>query len=101
MVGAPTTDSVAQRPNLTVTDVTDATCEQGGGDCSRASPLPTASRSSPFSWAISIAVLTLLPRNDGTRIPPCSTSNTTVPLDGKGFGSDTLELVASPSAVVV
>src|SRR5882672_1886067 len=75
------------RPNLTVTCDPDATWDPGGGDCWRARPLPTASKSSPLSCAISIAVRTLLPRNDGTTIPPCSTSNTIVPLDGRCAGS--------------
>ena len=54
----------------------------GSGDCSRATPLPIASRSSPASCAASIATRTFLPRNDGTSIPPSSTSSTTVPLAG-------------------
>src|SRR5258708_24107433 len=74
------------RPTLTATCDPDATWDPCGGDCWRARPLPRASKSSPLSCAISIAVRTLLPRNDGTTIPPCSTSNTIDPLDGRGAG---------------
>src|SRR5208282_1658408 len=69
-------------PKRTVTCDPTATCAPGRGDCSRATPLPTASRSSPTSCAASIAPRRFLPRNDGTSIPPSSTSRTTTPLDG-------------------
>ena len=69
-------------PKRTVIRDPAATCAPGRGDCSRATPLPTASRSSPASCAASIATRRFLPRNDGTSIPPSSTSRTTVPLDG-------------------
>src|SRR5256885_2739181 len=84
------------RPNLTVTLDPAATCEPAGGDCSRAMPLPTASKSRPLSSAISIAERTLLPANDGTTIPPCSTSRTTVPSAGVSG-----ELVRAPTDTLV
>src|SRR5580700_4932368 len=87
------------RPNFTVTCDPDATCDPGGGDCCRAKPLPTASRSSPLSCAISIAVLTLFPRNDGTTIPPGSTSRTIVPRDGRWAGTDAVGGLSSSVAV--
>src|ERR1700690_1119804 len=42
------------------------------------------SKSSPLDSASSIAERTDLPANDGTTIPPCSTSKTTVPFVGGG-----------------
>src|SRR5438132_13921724 len=85
------------RPNLTVTLDPAATCEPAGGDCSRAMPLPTASKSRPLCSAISIAERTLLPANDGTTIPPCSTSRTTVPSTGvsRELGRSLTDPVAS------
>src|SRR5207244_5991870 len=59
-------------------------------------PLPTASKSRPLSSAISIAERTLLPANDGTTIPPCSTSRTTVPSAGVSG-----ELVRAPTDTLV
>ena len=70
------------RSNCTVTCAPAATCVPAGGDCCRATPLPTASNSSPVSCAASTAPRTVLPTNDGTTMPPCSTSSTTVPVDG-------------------
>ena len=74
------------RPNVTVTVLPAATREPGAGDCSRASPLPTTSTSNPRCSAISTADRTLLPTNEGTSMPPCSKSNTTVPLLGRRAG---------------
>src|SRR5271157_5169854 len=51
----------------------------GAGNCSRATPLPTALISSPDCWAVSTADRNDLPKNDGTT-KPLSTSRTTVPL---------------------
>src|SRR5258708_4657902 len=76
---------VCYRPNFTITLDPAATLAPGDGDCSRATPLPMASRSRPTSWAASTAERTFLPRNDGTAIPPSSTSRTTVPLAGNFF----------------
>src|SRR5580765_389879 len=53
-------------PNLTITRDPAATFAPGAGDCSRATPLPTASRSSPASCAASTAARTFLPKNEGT-----------------------------------
>src|SRR5208282_1756132 len=72
-----------QRPNCTVTCAPAATCVPADGDCCRATPLPMASISSPASCAASTAPRTVLPTNDGTSIPPGSTSRTTVPLAGR------------------
>src|SRR5208282_1434771 len=66
-------------PKRTVMRDPVATCVPGKGDCSRATPLPMALRSSPASCAASIASRKFLPRKDGTSIPPSSTSKTTVP----------------------
>ena len=49
-------------------------------------PLPTGFSSRPLSCAVSIAPRTLLPMKEGTSIPPCSTSRTTVPFVGSGVG---------------
>src|SRR5205814_10585865 len=84
------------RPKLTLTLDPAATCEPAGGGCSRAMPLPTASKSRPLSSAISIAERTLLPANDGSTIPPCSTSRTTVPSAGVSG-----ELVRAPTDTLV
>src|SRR5271168_4899249 len=78
------------RPNCTVTCAPADTCVPAGGDCCRATPLPTTSNSSPASWAASTAPRTVLPTNDGTSIPPCSTSNTTVPVAGSGGGAEAI-----------
>src|SRR5439155_17549710 len=69
------------RSNLTSTRVPAPTCDPATGDCSRAMPLPTTSSSSPPSCAASMAPRTVFPMNEGTAIPPCSTSRTTVPLE--------------------
>src|SRR5271166_246517 len=74
------------RPNCTVTRAPAGTCVPAAGDCCRATPLPTGSSSRPASWATSSALRTVLPTNDGTTIPPCSTSSTTVPVEGSGAG---------------
>src|SRR5260370_29714525 len=74
-------------PNLTMILAPLATCVPGAGDCSWANPLPTTPRSSPLDSASSIAERTDLPTNDGTTIPPCSTSRTTVPFAGGGTGA--------------
>src|SRR6185437_2819382 len=73
-------DGANQRPKRTVILAPAATCAPGAGDCSCAMPLPTISRSNPLASAVSIAERTDFPKNDGTAIPPCSTSRTTVPL---------------------
>src|SRR5271165_3862503 len=70
------------RPNCTVTRDPAGMCVPAGGDCCRATPLPTGSSSRPASCAASSALRTVLPTNDGTTIPPCSTSRTTVPVVG-------------------
>ena len=81
-LGASCALKVFYRPNCTVTCAPAATCVPAGGDCWRATPLPTASSSRPVSWAASTAPRTVFPTNDGTSIPPCSTSSTTVPVAG-------------------
>src|SRR5271169_2594064 len=78
------------RPNCTVTCAPAATCVPAGGDCCRATPLPTASSSRPASWAASTAPRTVLPTNDGTSMPPCSTSRTTVPVAGNVWGAEAI-----------
>src|SRR5208282_3898923 len=83
-----------QRPNCTITCAPAVTCVPADGDCCRAKPLPTASSSSPASCAASTAPRTVLPTNEGTSIPPCSTSRTTVPVVGSSAG------VASASATL-
>ena len=77
-------------PNCTVTCAPADTCVPAGGDCWRAKPLPMASSSRPASWAASTAPRTVLPTNDGTSIPPCSTSNTTVPVAGSLGGAEAI-----------
>ena len=62
------------------------TCDPAVGYCSMATPLPTASMSRLLCSAISMAERMLLPTNEGTTIPPCSTSRITVPVDGKRAG---------------
>src|ERR1700691_2973574 len=81
-------ESQTYRPKCTVMCDPTATCAPGRGDCSRATPLPTASRSSPASCAASMATRTFLPRNDGTSIPPSATSRTTVPPLGNFGGAE-------------
>src|SRR5581483_11178870 len=71
-----------QCANLTVIFCPAARRLPAGGDCSRATPLPTTSMSSPDCWAISIAARIGFPRKDGT-ITPLSTARTTVPLSGR------------------
>src|SRR6266403_2055858 len=80
------------RPKRTVMRDPAATCAPGRGDCSRAVPLPTASRSSPASCAASMATRRFLPRKDGTSIPPSSTSRTTVPPEGNFCVGEELEV---------
>src|SRR5258708_377319 len=68
------------RSKRTVIRVPAVTCDPAGGDWSRATPLPTASRSKLLSSASSTAARNCFPRKEGTAMPPCSTSKTTVPL---------------------
>ena len=51
----------------------------------------------PRSWAASTAQRTVLPTNDGTSIPPCSTSNTTVPVIGNFDGDAGVRTLVSAS----
>src|SRR4051794_16901582 len=78
------------RPNCTVTRDPAGTWVPAAGVCWRAMPLPTGSSCRPISWADSTAPRTVLPMNEGTSMPPCSTSSTTVPLAGIGGGSEDL-----------
>src|ERR1019366_8410357 len=82
-------------PKRTVMRDPAATRAPGWGDCSRAVPLPMASRSSPASCAASIATRRFLPRKDGTAIPPSSTSSTTVPLVGAFCGGEFSDCAAA------
>ncbi len=64
-------------------------------------PLPTISRSSPLASAVSIAERTDFPKNDGTAMPPCSTSRTTVPFAGSGAGEGTSDVEAIAVGVCI
>src|ERR1700756_2483134 len=80
-----------QRPNFTTTLDPAVTWLPGAGDCSRAIPLPTRFSSRPLSSASSSALRTLFPTNEGTSMPPCSTSRTTVSLEA-GFAESAILL---------
>src|ERR1019366_1963043 len=88
-------------PKRTVMRDPAATRAPGWGDCSWAVPLPMASRSSPASCAASMATRRFLPRNDGTSIPPSSTSRTTVPPAGNFCAGEFSGCVAGELAVVL
>src|SRR5262249_5657593 len=66
------------RPNRTATLDPGATLVPAGGDCSRATPLPIASNSSPMDWVTSSADRNGFPSSRGTAIPD-SSGTTAVP----------------------
>src|SRR4051812_30773350 len=76
----------AQRANRTATLEPAGIRDPGGGDCSRATPLPTTCNSKPDCWANCTAARNGLPTNSGTTWPD-ETSSTTVPEGcGTSFG---------------